>query len=307
MKQTTNMAPKADYLKTDPPAKNERPRGVPTKRARNRVVLNQLTRSPKQKQVEEKILELLSGYPRRVAERIFADDVLQYLQEYANSVSIKRLGMNDHGPVHMRIAALNAIAIFKLLVDGGVEPSLVRENFGTRADSLVGTLLGTFLHDLGMSIGRENHEMMSVVLVQKHLDRILPEFYPDPKREVIMRSLVTECIAGHMAHQRIASIEAGIVLVADGCDMVGGRARIPMKIAKDAHVGDIHRYSAASITDVQIAAGSERPVAITVKMSETAGFFQVENVLIPKLNASPIKQYVELYAHCTRMPLLRYL
>jgi hypothetical protein len=109
-----------------------------------------------------------------------------------------------------------------------------------------------------------------------------------------------------MAHQKIHSIEAGIVLVADGCDMVGGRARIPMQIAKNAHVGDIHRYSAFSITDVEITEGTEHPISITIKMSETAGFFQIENVLIPKVDASPIKDFIELHAVCKRNPPMRY-
>jgi hypothetical protein len=140
-----------------------------------------------------------------------------------------------------------------------------------------------------MTIGRDHHELMSVVLAQPHIGRLLHDFYPNPIQLEIMRSLITECIAGHMATQKISSLEAGIVLVADGCDMIGGRARIPMKIAKQAHVGDIHRYSAASITDVQITKGEEKPVRIVVAMSESAGFFQIENVLMPKIQASPAK------------------
>ena len=31
-------------------------------------------------------------------------------------------------------------------------------------------------------------------------------------------------------------------------------------------------------------------------MSESVGFFQVEEVLITKINSSPIKDYIELYA-----------
>ena len=31
-------------------------------------------------------------------------------------------------------------------------------------------------------------------------------------------------------------------------------------------------------------------------MSSDVGFFQIEEVLLPKIDASPAKQYVELYA-----------
>ena len=285
-----------------------KPRKNYKKMNKNAVVLNKLSRSYKQTSIENAILKLLKGFPERVAKKLFSDDIIQSIQEYANSVSIKRLTMNDHGPVHMRIAMLNSIAIFKLLVEAGIKPSLVSENFGTEADSMVAVMMAAFLHDIGMSIGRQNHNLMSSILVQPHLDRLLSEFYPDKKREVVMRSIITEGIVGHMATQKISSIEAGIVLVSDGCDMIGGRARIPMKIAsKKAHVGDIHRYSAASITDVQITKGSEKPVRIVIKMSESAGFFQIENVLMPKIMASPIKNYIELYALCNRLEPLQYL
>lgn len=255
-------------------------------------------RSPKQLNIEKKILSMLTGKPLELAKFLFEDDVLQATQEYANSVSIARLGMNDHGPVHMRIAMLNSINIFNLLVEAGVKPNIVKEGFGGTEDSLVAVLMGTFLHDLGMSIGRQHHEVMSSILAQDHISRIMPQFYPDPCRMSVMRSIITECIVGHMATQKIHSIEAGIVLISDGCDMVGGRARISMKIAKTAHVGDIHRYSADSITEVHIKKGDLKPVQIEVQMSESAGFFQVEQVLMPKVNASPAKEFIELVAVC---------
>ncbi len=36
-------------------------------------------------------------------------------------------------------------------------------------------------------------------------------------------------------------------LIADGCDMERGRARIPMMLNTESRVGDIHKYSATSI------------------------------------------------------------
>lgn len=289
------------------PADPVLPAAAPAPARREREVVIKLSRSPKQRIVEEKILACLDGLPRRFAEAMFRDNVLQALQEYANGVSIARLGMNDHGPVHMRIATHNAIQIFHLLVAAGIQPNLVKESCGSTDDALIAVMAGSCLHDLGMSIGRDHHELMSVVLAQPHITRLLSEFYHNPGHLEIMRSLITECIAGHMATQKISSLEAGIVLVADGCDMIGGRARIPMKIAKQAHVGDIHRYSAASITDVEIVKGEEKPVRIVVSMSESAGFFQIENVLMPKITASPAKQHLELVASCEGMEPLRYL
>ncbi len=91
-------------------------------------------------------------------------------------------------------------------------------------------------------------------------------------------------------------MEAGLVLIADGCDMEKGRARIPMILHTASKVGDIHKYSASSIEKVRIEKGEKRPIKITVEMKASVGFFQVEEILIRKIESSPMKRYVELYA-----------
>jgi metal-dependent HD superfamily phosphatase/phosphodiesterase len=57
-------------------------------------------KSPKELSLEKKILEELKpdtgSY--KVAELLSNDDEIQQMQEYANTVSIVRLGYNDHGP-----------------------------------------------------------------------------------------------------------------------------------------------------------------------------------------------------------------
>jgi metal-dependent HD superfamily phosphatase/phosphodiesterase len=42
--------------------------------------------------------------------------------------------------------------------------------------------------------------------------------------------------------------------------------------------------------------GLTGPIRITVQMKATVGFFQVEEVLIGKINSSPVKPFIELYA-----------
>lgn len=46
------------------------------------------------------------------------------MQEYANNVSIRRLGFNDHGPVHMRQVMNNAIKMLNILHEAGIKTSL---------------------------------------------------------------------------------------------------------------------------------------------------------------------------------------
>ena len=242
-------------------------------------------------------MEKLSGKPLELAKKMFEDKEIHYMQEYANKVSIKRLKYNDHGPVHMRKVAYNALHMADLLSDAGIRFNLEKEDNGTLEDSKVAILLAAFLHDIGMTIGRENHENTGVVLAQPIIDRLLIELYGDDiEKRVILKSLATEGIFGHMGTQKIHSLEAGLILIADGCDMEKGRARIPMMINKESQVGDIHKYSASAVDDVTIEKGTDKPLRITVRMSTSVGFFQVEEVLYPKIDSSPVKKYIELYA-----------
>ncbi|MDR2159466.1 MAG: phosphohydrolase [Treponema sp.] len=225
------------------------------------------------------------------------DDEIQSLQEYANTVSIKRLGYNDHGPVHMRTVALNAVIMMGLLRKAGIPTSLEAEECGSFEDSLAAVIIAAVLHDLGMSVGRQDHELHSASLALPIMDRILQKIYPgDMPRRVTVRSLALEGIAGHMGNRTIHSLEAGVILVADGCDMKKGRARIPMALAGSPKVGDIHKYSANSIEDVRIQAGKAKPIRIEVLMSSEVGLFQIEEVLLGKIAASTAKKYIELYA-----------
>jgi metal-dependent HD superfamily phosphatase/phosphodiesterase len=243
-----------------------------------------------------------------IAKLLFQDNEIQALQEYANTVSIKRLGYNDHGPVHMRTVALNALIMMGLLRDAGIKTSLEKEEIGSFEDSIIAVLLAAILHDIGMSIGRQDHELHSSYLAYPILDRLLGKVFPKSiEKRVIIRSLALEGISGHMGNRIIHSLEAGVILVADGCDMKKGRARIPMALAEQPKVGDIHKYSATSIEGVQIGKGTEKPIRIEVSMSSEVGLFQVEEVLLQKIAASTAKVYIELYAQVNEGEPKRYL
>ena len=138
---------------------------------------------------------------------------------------------------------------------------------------------------------------MSGLLAQLIIDRTLLHVFPDNlHRRVIIKSVATEAIIGHMSSRKIHSIEAGILLIADGCDMTKGRARIPMAINTTPKVGDIHKYSANAINRIGIHRGERKPIKIDIEMSGDVGFFQIEEVLLTKIDSSPSKEYVELYA-----------
>lgn len=276
--------------------------------------------SPKELYLNDKLLETAQKLvhltadndelPLRVMRALIEDPEIQAVQEYANSVSIVRLGFNDHGPVHMRTVCRNALKMLRILHESGVKTCLETEQTGSITDSVTAVMLAGFLHDYGMSIGRQDHELYSGIMAFSVINRILEECLPSPKdigRRVAIRSMAMEGILGHMGSRKIHSLEAGLILVADGCDMTKGRARIPMEINTKPMVGDIHKYSANSIETVRIYRGEDKPIKIEVTMSSDVGFFQIEEVLIPKINASPAKNLVELYAGVMDQELKKYL
>lgn len=259
-------------------------------------------KSVKEVSVESKIFKRLQG--RQICldlvNYLFKDAELQEMQDYANNVSIKRLGYNDHGPVHMRQVTANAIKMLNILHDSGIKTSLEEEEIGCFEDSMCGVILAGIMHDLGMMIGRQGHEEMSVILAKPIIERAVMHIMPNNlHRRTVMKSIAIESIIGHMASRRIHSVEAGIILIADGCDMTKGRARIPLALNTTPKVGDIHKYSANAIDRIGIHHGERKPIRIDIEMSGDVGFFQIEEVLLTKIDMSPSKQYVELYAGVT--------
>ncbi len=277
-------------------------------------------KSPKELSVDQKLLALTKeiielspdkdSTPLKVAEVLVNDEEIQAIQDYANNVSIVRLGFNDHGPVHMRTVCRNALKMLKILHQAGIKTSLESEQSGSFTDSVTAVMLASFLHDFGMSVARQDHELYSEILGYGIINRILEQTLlgtENLKRRVIIRSMALEGIIGHMGTRKIHSIEAGLILIADGCDMTKGRARIPMELSTKPSAGDIHKYSANSIESVKILKGGEKPIKIEVRMSADVGFFQIEEVLLQKINSSPAKSLVELYAGVEGQDMKKYL
>lgn len=223
-----------------------------------------------------------------------AKKLIEEDQEYlalihlANQVMIDRMDYNDHGIMHARIVAENALRIFDLL---GEESNIEKEGIGDKEDAKVAILLASYLHDIGCCINRKDHELLGLILAKSIASRILERIYPNEvwKRSKML-AVILECILCHMGNYKPTSLEASIVLVADGTDMCKGRARIPFKKGKR----DIHEYSAMAINKVEITKGKEKPVQIYIEMENEAGIFQVEEILLKKLEASLIRDKVEV-------------
>jgi metal-dependent HD superfamily phosphatase/phosphodiesterase len=91
------------------------------------------------------------------------------------------------------------------------------------------------------------------------------------------------------------TIEAGIVGIADALDMEAGRARIPFRAGKI----DIHAVSALSIEKVEILPSDDKPATIKITMSNSAGVFQIDELLKPRIETSGLQKYFHVIAEIT--------
>ena len=210
---------------------------------------------------------------------------------YMAQVHAVRLGMSDHSWVHVQIVLNIALRLLRLLTKAGVEPSVVTDHGLSNRDAEVVVAGGALLHDVGMSIHRADHEEYSLFLARSVLDRLLADAYSQPRRSVIEAEIL-HSIIGHRRRGKPYTVEAGIVRVADALDMAGGRTRIPLERGQEG----IHSISAAAIDEVRIKAGTERPVRIEIEMNNSAGIFQVDDLLATKIRDTPIEGKIEVVA-----------
>jgi metal-dependent HD superfamily phosphatase/phosphodiesterase len=158
-------------------------------------------------------------------------------------------------------------------------------------DSEVVVAAGALLHDVGMSIHRADHEAYSLFLAREALQRLLSDIYREPERSIVIAEAL-HAIIGHRRRGQPYTVEGGIVRVADALDMAEGRTRIPLESGQEG----IHSISAAAIDQVNISAGEERPVRIEIELNNSAGIFQVDDLLATKIRDTPLAGYIEVVA-----------
>jgi metal-dependent HD superfamily phosphatase/phosphodiesterase len=108
----------------------------------------------------------------------------------------------------------------------------------------------------------------------------------------VIRSEVLHAIIAHRSGGSPLTLEAGVVRLADALDMAKGRSRIPFESGSVS----IHSVSAAAVEGVTIEKGTETPVCVHIRLVNSAGVFQVDQLLRHKLNGSGLEPYVEVFA-----------
>jgi metal-dependent HD superfamily phosphatase/phosphodiesterase len=251
------------------------------------------TRKPLKEAIEEATVRAPTRGNRKLESFLAAvnDDDQVRTWWYMAQVHAERLGMSDHSWVHMQIVLNIALRLLRLLVRDGVEPSVVADHGMSARDAEVVVAGGALLHDVGMSIHRNDHEAYSLFLAAGALDRLLAGSYREPKRTVIA-SEILHAIIGHRRRGEPYTVEAGVVRVADALDMAQGRTRIPLEAGREG----IHSISAAAIDEVRIEPGEGRAVRIEIQLNNSAGIFQVDDLLATKIRGTPLEGRVEVVA-----------
>jgi metal-dependent HD superfamily phosphatase/phosphodiesterase len=206
-------------------------------------------------------------------------------------VNAGRVGMSDHSWVHVQIVVNIALRLFRLLNRRGVEPALVADHGMRPHDAEVAIAAAALLHCVGMAIHRTDHEAYSLFLAADKLGDLLAGCYDEPERSVVTAEAM-HAIIGHRRRGAPHTLEAGIVRVADALDMAEGRSRVPFEGGRT----NIHSLSAAAIDEVRIEPGEDRAVMIEIAMNNSAGIFQVDELLATKLRGSGLEDHVEVVA-----------
>lgn len=241
------------------------------------------------------IEEGLAPYPKalRLFRLLQEDAEANTLLNLANFIAVRKLGYNDHGPIHAKICAANGIRILQILVElEGVEFDSIHGLGMSKEDAFLIVMSSCMLHDIGNAVHRDQHELFSVMYANALLNRLLTDIYSETSRRTEVISQILHALYAHDKGENALTMEAAIVVVADGADITKGRGRLSFDLGKH----DIHSISALSIESVDIRKGATKPIEIHVTMSSSAGIYQVQETLGKKVMTSPLKDYVEIVA-----------
>ena len=256
-------------------------------------------------QAEETIDNIVSKYPKtkRIWDLVRDDSFMSAQWDMADYIAVTKMGYNAHGDIHAKVVAANALKMLELLVEAGVQPDIVRATqetsewgdliqSGDLDDAHLIVLLAGLLHDIGNQVNRSDHNLHSEILAMPILDTLLAQIFVDERKRGIIRGFILHCIYTHMESLPSYTLEASLVKVADGTDMTKGRGRTPYEMGNV----NIHCVSAMSIGEVEIGKGRKKPIGITINMTNSAGVFQVEEVLYKKLTAGVAGNFIEVSA-----------
>lgn len=230
-----------------------------------------------------------------VVRELEGDEEVKALLDMSNINAVKRLGYNDHGPVHARIVAGSSIELMHLLLQRGIRFTSIEQGTAGSLDEVkLILLIASYLHDVGNAVHRHLHEVVGGLLAKDIVDRLLKKLLPRPLyQRLLIRQEILSAIYSTAMEVPALTLEASIIKLADGLDMSEGRARIPYRMGKV----DMHSLSALNVKRVELSAGDSVPIVVSIYFKDVAGFFQVEKVLLPKIEGGKMKGLVRVDAY----------
>ncbi len=162
----------------------------------------------------------------------------------------------------------------------------------TPDDAEVVVALAALFHDLGMSIHRADHEAFCLFVAQDKLRGILPELYDAaPRHDRPGRDPARDHLAPLRGQAADASRRASC---ASPTRWTWPRAAHASPSRPDSL--SIHSVSAAAIEGVSLERGASGPISVIVEMSNSAGLFQLDQLLREKLAGSGLEPHLEIRA-----------
>jgi hypothetical protein len=224
-----------------------------------------------------------------IVERINKDAELKAYWRASNITAIDRMGFNDHGPIHVKIVAKSALRMLRLLIESGEIPDIVKSYAFGNEDAENVVVLAAALHDIGHAVHREGHEEFSIALAPPIIKRLLNGMYDETELTIVMIE-VLHAMVTHRSDLQPLTLEASVVRVADALDMEKGRARIPFKAGSI----NIHSVSALAIDKVKVMKGDERPIRVEIMMNNSAGIYQIDELLRDKIAKTSIRDKISI-------------
>ena len=228
----------------------------------------------------------------RFLEAVNADSHVKALWHVSAVNASRRLGLTDHSWVHIQIVLNIGLRLARILFRRGISPSVTADYGMSDHDAEVVIAAGCLFHCVGMSIHRNDHERYSLFLTADRLGSLLEGVYEEPEQTVIVSEAMHAIIGHRSKGGEPFTVEAGILRVADALDMARGRSRMEFEAGRL----DIHSISAYAIEDVKISPGEDRAVRVEIAMSNTAGIYQVDELLANKLRGSGLEEHIEVIA-----------
>ena len=228
----------------------------------------------------------------RFLEAVNADSHVKALWHVSAVNASRRLGLTDHSWVHIQIVLNIGLRLARILFRRGISPSVTTDYGMSDHDAEVVIAAACLFHCVGMSIHRNDHERYSLFLTADRLGSLLAGIYEEPEQTVIVSEAMHAIIGHRSKGGEPFTVEAGILRVADALDMARGRSRMEFEAGRL----DIHSISAYAIEDVKISPGEDRAVRVEIAMSNSAGIYQVDELLANKLRGSGLEEHIEVIA-----------